>query len=464
MNLLIADDEPLIHVSIEYSLKELDLCDVQIYHAYNGAQMQSHMEETAMDLALVDIRMPGVSGLEAIEFCRERWPDTFYYIMSGFSEFEYAREAVRLSVTEYLLKPLEPKTLARVISRVRSQKNSRHSHVRDAFRSWLEGAFHRHEVGYLYAPHYYTAVMLLTYDLTPEQTLSWTPGFVYLYHEHILSLSCAQGLLLLAFSADARLIHEILQKAPRRDYPQGVTCFLSSVNNMPDKMAGELHMLLASSAVRVFSGLGVRYDLLTLPQTTPEKLAAARQWLALRDSYFNKDYATYTSLGSRLPAAAMQLTQIERQNLISFLQTMTGLPFLETPTAETLRQYLLQAGQPLLKPQSNGGKIEAVLTYVEENFFRDISVAGLADQFELSPNYLSTLLKQRLGMKFTDYLAGLRITHAKNLLLTTRQSLKEITNQIGYYSESHFIKIFTEREGCSPTEFRTSVSRISPRE
>lgn len=463
MNLLIADDEPLIHVSIEYSLKELGLSDVQIYHAYNGTQMKSRMEETSMDLALVDIRMPGISGLEAIEFCREHWPDTFYYIMSGFSEFEYAREAIRLSVTDYLLKPLEPKTLDQVISRVRDEKSSQKTQVRDAFRSWLEGAFHHHEVGYLYAPRYYTAIILLTYDMAPEQILSWMPGFVYLYHEYILSLPCAEGMLLLVFSADARPVHEILQKAPRKDYPEGVTCFLSSVNNVPDKTASQLHTLLASSAIRVFRGLGVRYDLLTLPETAPEMLAAARQWIALRDSYFNKDYAAYTSLSARLPATILQLTEPERQGLVSFLQTMTGCPFSRTPTSETLHRYLLQAGQPLLQPQNNGGKIEAVLTYVEENFFRDISVAALAAQFELSPNYLSTLLKQRLGMKFTDYLARLRIAHAKELLLSTRLSLKEITNQIGYYSESHFIKIFTEREGCSPTEFRAFAAGTEPR-
>ena len=64
------------------------------------------------------------------------------------------------------------------------------------------------------------------------------------------------------------------------------------------------------------------------------------------------------------------------------------------------------------------------------------------------------MLKKRLGVKFTDYLARLRITHAKKLLLTTALSIKEITKQVGYYSESHFIKVFLEREGCTPAEFR----------
>ena len=80
MKLLIVDDEPLIHVSIEYCLKELELSDVEVLHAYTGAEMWKRLEEAEIDIALVDIRMPGVNGLEAIEQGKQRWPDTFYYI------------------------------------------------------------------------------------------------------------------------------------------------------------------------------------------------------------------------------------------------------------------------------------------------------------------------------------------------------------------------------------------------
>ena len=107
MNLLIVDDEPLIHVSIEYSLNEIQADHVTVYHAYTGSEMLKALEETPMDIALVDIRMPGMDGLEAIQQGKNISPQTFYYIMNGYSEFEYAREAVRLNVVEYLLKPLE---------------------------------------------------------------------------------------------------------------------------------------------------------------------------------------------------------------------------------------------------------------------------------------------------------------------------------------------------------------------
>ena len=99
---------------------------------------------------------------------------------------------------------------------------------------------------------------------------------------------------------------------------------------------------------------------------------------------------------------------------------------------------LNQAGESILMQHRSVDKIEAVLSYVEEHYCDNISISSLSAHFDLTPNYLSTLLKNRLGTKFTDHLTYLRIAHAKELLLTTKLSVKEITEQVGYYSQSHF--------------------------
>ena len=66
MKILIVDDEPLIHISIEVSLNELNDKNLQIIHANNGSEMLQKMETCDSDIALVDIRMPGMDGLTAI--------------------------------------------------------------------------------------------------------------------------------------------------------------------------------------------------------------------------------------------------------------------------------------------------------------------------------------------------------------------------------------------------------------
>ena len=80
-------------------------------------------------------------------------------------------------------------------------------------------------------------------------------------------------------------------------------------------------------------------------------------------------------------------------------------------------------------------------------------------QFDLSPNYLSTLFKKRLGVNFVDYLTSLRLAKAKELLVSTNLSIREIGESVGWYSQSYFTKIFIRKEGCTPGEFKRRLSK-----
>ena len=228
MKLLIVDDEPLIHKSIDYCFHELQVQDVTLYHAYNCSDMLRQLEEQAMDGALVDIRMPGPNGLLAIQSAKERWPETEYYIMSGFSEFEYAREAVHLGVTEYLIKPLSPEDLSRVIDDIRAKQQEKTGRIQESFRTWLVGGLHRHDVAYLYTPGYYVGIALLTYDWAEEGNSFWIPDFGPL-REHVVSLPCDEGLLLLAVSSAPAPVRAFLHQFPKKGLPRGVTVFVSSL-------------------------------------------------------------------------------------------------------------------------------------------------------------------------------------------------------------------------------------------
>ena len=95
-----------------------------------------------------------------------------------------------------------------------------------------------------------------------------------------------------------------------------------------------------------------------------------------------------------------------------------------------------------------------IIQYIQEHYCENLSIAGLAEQFGFSANYVSSLLKQELGISYNKYITQLRLNRAKELLLATRKSVKEITEICGYYSQSHFTKLFMEHEGCTPAEFR----------
>ena len=89
--------------------KSIGITDV--YSVANGVEAKELLLSTSIDLVIFDIRMPGFSGLELAQMVKERSMDVAVVVLSGFSEFEYARSAMRYGVYEYLLKPVSPNEL-----------------------------------------------------------------------------------------------------------------------------------------------------------------------------------------------------------------------------------------------------------------------------------------------------------------------------------------------------------------
>lgn len=117
MNLLIADDEAVIRrglLSLDW--KSIGITDV--YSVANGVEAKELLLSTSIDLVIFDIRMPGFSGLELAQMVKERSMDVAVVLLSGFSEFEYARSAMRYGVYEYLLKPVSPNELMETMHNV----------------------------------------------------------------------------------------------------------------------------------------------------------------------------------------------------------------------------------------------------------------------------------------------------------------------------------------------------------
>ncbi|WP_319562044.1 response regulator [Marispirochaeta sp.] len=116
MKLLIADDEQLVRFSIRDILAEIPIA-FDITEVGTGTAMVEEVKRIFPDIALVDIRMPGISGLKAIEELSPISRNTKWIILSGYSEFEYGRSALRLGVIDYLLKPVDPEELKKTIGR-----------------------------------------------------------------------------------------------------------------------------------------------------------------------------------------------------------------------------------------------------------------------------------------------------------------------------------------------------------
>ena len=98
---------------------------------------------------------------------------------------------------------------------------------------------------------------------------------------------------------------------------------------------------------------------------------------------------------------------------------------------------------------------EEILSYLDEHY-RDSSLSQMqvADHFKISNYTLSRLFKNQVGIGFAEYLAAKRLEYAKELLLTTSYSVRDISVMVGFTSENYFSRTFKLYEGVSPSNFR----------
>jgi two-component system response regulator YesN len=111
VQLLIVDDE--VHV-VERMLNTFDWKSIGIEHvygAYSASEALSLLHQFSIDIVITDIYMPGMSGIQLIAEIRKRWRKTKCILLSGYSDFMYAKEAIQLQTECYLIKPVDSKEL-----------------------------------------------------------------------------------------------------------------------------------------------------------------------------------------------------------------------------------------------------------------------------------------------------------------------------------------------------------------
>lgn len=115
----IAEDEEKMRDYLARKVAELDPRFVCVGTAADGEEAVDLVECHMPDLLITDIKMPVLGGLELVKRIRRTNPDLRIVIVSGYSEFEYARTAIELGVDEYILKPVAVESLRETLRRVR---------------------------------------------------------------------------------------------------------------------------------------------------------------------------------------------------------------------------------------------------------------------------------------------------------------------------------------------------------
>lgn len=493
MRILVADDEALVRFGIISILEEILPGSSTILEAANGKELVESTRVSRPHIGFVDIRMPGMDGLEAIAAAKEYAPRALWVIVSGHGEFTYARRAMKLGVEDFLLKPVDPGELKDLVDRLITKAQERQCRGNRDLEAKISAV-----LGDTTSPRY---------DSWFHRTRFWQAGMVVWdsslsdvetsrrrrnyagriqdsldagdeYSGCIVSLSGEALLVVLAIPTGGLAMDQVIETWNRRfsalrsscaDIPGediGDTWFLTRVEQNPTELFREIEDLGTEASLRfIHRPAGImNYAEVSTHSGSSRYLPVAEILEGIRNTreYGNED--DFHGLTHKLNET------IERLGEHGFVQggplwfSRYGMS-LKAPYPETLKDlarrlhdesHTLFADRRI--PASGENRLalaDRALEVMNRRYRETIGIAQVADELGVTANYLSTVFKKEVGKGFTQKLTELRLDKAKELLRRPGANIGEVARSLGYQSSRHFTRLFKERFGVTPSQWLT---------
>ena len=469
----IADDELYVRKSITQRIEKSKLPLLVVGTAENGEKGWELFNKEKPDIFLVDIKMPMQDGLGMIEKIKKEYRNvkTKFIVISGYDDFEYMQKAIQVGVVDYIRKPFESEQFIRVLEKICSQleeeeieeskkmtkgrmifwrdfyKVMKHKEVSGTFlllyqkdmlsqaNVWkLEKIYP--DSDWKYICFHSTNQILLLYSDRPG-----TP--VFASHKSDALMDIARYAVLYSGRESLDQILQCLeQNLDRRFYPG--TPFLIKADTIPEKhkTVWDLHELEAA----LKNTRENQYQVL-IRKIVGELEADNENFIYYTEFFhvFNAVIASiYTSYGLNLP------DDISR--------SFSPMALADFNRSEDLLKSVNASAEALVtKVRELTGRseiVDNVIRYIKNHYKEDINLNVLANEFFLSPAYLSRKFSRTTGVSIMSYLEDYRINVATDLLKGSERSISEIADQVGYYDANYFTKIFKKVKGITPKEFR----------
>lgn len=517
---LVIDDEPLIRTGLKQIIPwekyGFTICGL----AKNGKEAIVQYDLLQPDLIITDINMPDMNGLELIQYLRlERNSSIQMVVLSGYKEFEYAKQAMKYNVNCYLLKPVDEDELIEVISKIKTDieaeksqqeklRNYQSAAIKEIFIQLLQGTASEDEISEI-LKHYpvlakgnycYCVIrMLEKTDIPPSvtadkgrQNASQIIKRILLPESFPLIIDEPDEKCGLLLYSDVFMKHGSLQsyvEAFRRKMEEQ---FPSSFFITIGREVGTLAEIQESYRTAV---IAQDYYLYKGANTV-------LYYEAIAPFVHQSAYDHVESFDSLLTAA--ENNQDEKipmliESLIADLKTVTPSPsWVKLTLIDAIMKtqkildsyggkkeiaadycYILEhqfyqltfkeIGELLhkfyqdyrtaisnLRSKNKQGIIAEITSYIDQNLQNNITLKSIAGKFYMNPAYLGQLFRKKLGISFNEYIHKHRIDAAKHMLLNSNSKIYEVAKAVGYHDPNYFISRFMKEVDMTPTEFRAA--------
>lgn len=498
---LIVDDEYLIRYGICHAVDWISLGYEIIGEADNGQVALAQIKALRPELVLLDINLPIMDGIEVCRQIKEQHLNSEVIILTGYDDFKYIQECLRLGVLNYVVKPIETEELTDALQKAKQTINIKKNMYKQYLPMDREATSNEtlqslyEKINKIVAEHKKEVfVGLAEVDYLKRENPST--------NAQSLVISCVMDAIAEFYKQENRNI-----LCSRYDN-QILLCFLEKIADIKESMTGlreYLHIQL---------GVSISCGLCTIPFVAGElqrRIEIAQDALALKfhmgigQLYERKERINYNlSLEINTSKLYSYLIKAQGQEFLQYIEEIlkkaiekrisrnnyillcagiintilnfsasqsillddsqknqfnisTYLDYYET--AGEIKDELMNACaafvfQFIRKPQINPLVREA-MAYADKNYaVHTLSSGNIAKALNVTPNYLSKIFRQELGITITEYLTQKRIAEAvKQIEYNPDISVADLAHSVGYGDSFYFSKIFHKLKGISPSGY-----------
>ncbi|WP_018757447.1 response regulator transcription factor [Paenibacillus terrigena] len=498
----IVDDEPFIIEGL-YDIIDWSGLGLEIVgHAENGRKALDAMKQTLVDILITDISMPVMNGLELIRGAREFHDELKVIVLSGFNEFTYLKEGMRLGIENYLLKPINVEELrATLLNTVEKLNTFREERMITEFSTQIlkDNTLHRWVTNQIGPMEFkermdllditFNAPYIAAVVFSPESKQPEVFELVARQLKHHKTYTCFRDidgdLILLACIQDpdqgfTELKAWLQELHDRLSNYHPLRISIGSMESLPQhagtsylnaKKTQAYFWIYPDQDMMDYSELPIRQELervdFTLDWAQYTKLLIAKDHEALHQ-LIREDFSRIQSLPGIMPH---DVQNIALEMIVRFKVELKAIrhteetdlfhdAFDQVRTASTIDDLseaihsVCDTAVEFLISDVKSPVVQQVLNYIHKSYAEELSLKLMGQQYNIHPVYLGQLFHKETGETFTEYINKYRIDKAKEMLKTTHLKVHEIARNVGYWETGYFYKQFKKYVGISPTEYK----------
>ncbi len=507
---IIVDDEFMIRNGIERVIPWKNMDVTEVFQAGGGKEALEIIDREHPDIMITDISMAGMTGIELIEEAKRRQPNIKSIVLTGYDDFSYAHQCLKLHVIDFFLKPIDEEILTKSIELVIKELKDRDSNDKQQKRDRrtqgmkdqltigriLRDLVHKRTktegISILGKDYFFDVEQSLLVAIIETNLRVSNPDRDYrnLFVKNVsIDLFDARGVGITFDDDDGRLL--LLLYVDKNDNTSQEQ-LKNFVNILKDEYDSHVKIILGS-VVNGLKELYISYsDALLLYKNEKEGISEIiqNQNIEKRQSmYFgvivelkqymqlnigdidciNKVFDTFIKT---IEAYNVSINQVKRscfdiatdlyygyinytgkqtdEKLIQLLETINISS--KEVACDATKQFITELFN--IEKEQFDESIQTAKEYINNNLCEDLTVANLATMLFVTPNYLSRLFKKTTGIGCNEYIIKKRMDKAKALLENTSLKSGNIATMIGYKDTNYFSITFKKYNGISPTAYR----------